>query len=318
LRGLAIKPEAPSDALGEEKMATAGVILRPLRGFFRGRTMLVTGASSGIGYDTALVLGGLGVKTVLLARRRVLLDELAAAIRQLGGDAVVIAADVSRRDEVIEGVARAVDEFGHIDILVNSAGVLQPAAVERMDPRDLQRMFDVNVLGTLHTIQAILPSMRRAGSGNIVNIGSLAGRRGAPPLGGYSATKFALVGLTEALRVELFGTGVHVALVMPGVVDTPMIRTDGKLERERRLPQMIPPMPVRWVTWAVIAALTLGLTEVDVAPGAAVAEKFAALFPGITDAALAIGNRLWDWAATRRRPAEDDTGPLDGGLRSDE
>jgi NAD(P)-dependent dehydrogenase (short-subunit alcohol dehydrogenase family) len=276
------------------------MILRPLRRFFRGRTMLVTGASSGIGYDVGMVMGGLGVKTALMARRQAPLEELASAIRHQGGDGLVIVADVTKRDEVSEGVDRALDEFGHLDILVNSAGILQPAAIERMDPQDLQRMFDVNVLGTLHAIQAVLPSMRQAGSGTIVNIGSLAGRRGMPPLGGYSATKFALVGLTEALRVELFGTGVHVALVMPGVVDTPMIRAEAQIEREYHFSEMIPPMPVRWVTGAVIAALTLRLTEVDVPPGAAVAEKLAALFPGVTDTALAIGNRIYNWAANRR------------------
>jgi len=285
-------------------MATEDLVLRPLRGFFRGRKMLVTGASSGIGHDIALLLAGLGVKTALLARRRVLLDDLASAIRDQGGDALVLTADISKREEVRQAVARALGEFGHIDILVNSAGILEPGSVETMDPQSFRRMLDVNVLGTLHTIQAVLPSMRQAGSGSIVNIGSLAGRRGMPPLGGYSATKFALVGLTEALRVELFGTGVHVALVMPGVVDTPMVRGDAQPERHGRFPDMIPPMPVRWVTWAVIAALTLGLTEVDVPPGAAVAEKLAALFPGITDAALAVGNRLWEWAASRRNQAE--------------
>jgi uncharacterized protein len=285
-------------------MATEDMILRPLRGFFRGRTMLVAGASSGIGRDIALVLAGLGVKSALLARRQVLLDDLASAIRDRGGDALVLTADISRREEVRDAVARALDQFGHIDILVNSAGILEPSSVETMDPQSFRRMLDVNVFGTLHTIQAVLPSMRQAGSGSIVNIGSLAGRRGMPPLGGYSATKFALVGLTEALRVELFGTGVHVSLVMPGVVDTPMIRGDAQPERHDRFPDMIPPMPVRWVTWAVIAALTLGLTEVDVPPGAAVAEKLAALFPGITDAALAVGNRLWEWAASRKNQAE--------------
>jgi len=286
-------------------MATEDVILRPLRGFFRGRTMLVTGASSGIGHDIALVLAGLGVRSALLARRQVLLDDLASEIRHQGGDALVLTADISRGEEVRGAVARTLNDFGHIDILVNSAGSLEPGSVATMDPQSLQRMLDVNVLGTLHTIQAALPSMRQAGSGDIVNIGSLAGRRGMPPLGGYSATKFALVGLTEALRVELFGTGVHVALVMPGVVDTPMLRSDGQPERHSRFPEMIPAMPVRWVTWAVIAALTLGLTEVDVPPGAAVAEKLAALFPGITDAALAIGNRLWEWAASRRHQAKE-------------
>jgi NAD(P)-dependent dehydrogenase (short-subunit alcohol dehydrogenase family) len=277
------------------------MILRPLHIFFRGRTMLVTGASSGIGYDLALVMGGLGVKTALMARRVGPLDQLASAIRNQGGDGLVIVADVTRREQVSEGVDRVLEQFGHLDILVNSAGILQSAAIERMDPRDLQLMFEVNVVGTLHAIQAVLPSMRQAGSGAIVNIGSLAGRRGMPPLGGYAATKFALVGLTEALRVELFRTGIHVALVMPGVVDTPMIRAQRQADREYRLSEMIPPMPVRWVTWAVIAALTLRLTEVDVPPGAAVAEKLAALVPGATDAALALGNRLWDWAAYRRQ-----------------
>jgi len=286
-------------------MAREDVILRPLRGFFRGRTMLVTGASSGIGHDIALVLAGLGVRTALLARRQVLLDDLASEIRHQGGDALVLTADISRGEEVRGAVTRTLNDFGHIDILVNSAGILEPGSVATMDPQSLQRMLDVNVLGTLHTIQAALPSMRQAGSGDIVNIGSLAGRRGMPPLGGYSATKFALVGLTEALRVELFGTGVHVALVMPGVVDTPMLRSDGQPERPSRFPEMIPAMPVRWVTWAVIAALTLSLTEVDVPPGAAVAEKLAALFPGITDAVLAIGNRLREWAASRRHQAKE-------------
>jgi len=292
-------------------MAAEDLLLRPLRGFFRGRKMLVTGASSGIGYDIALVMAGLGVKTALLARRQALLDNLASAIRDQGGDAMVLAADISRREEVHRAVARALSEFGHIDILVNSAGIMEPGMVETMDPQSLQRMLDVNLLGTLHTIQELTPAMRRAGSGHIVNIGSLAGRRGMPPLGGYSATKFALVGLTEALRVELFGTGVHVALVMPGVVDTPMIRSDAQLEHRGRLSEIIPPMPVRWVTWAVIAALTLGLTEVDVPPGAAVAEKLAALFPGMTDTVLAIGNRLWERVASRRPKAEQSGKPFE-------
>jgi NAD(P)-dependent dehydrogenase (short-subunit alcohol dehydrogenase family) len=290
-------------------MAVEEVILQPLQGFFRGRKMLVTGASSGIGHDIALVLAGLGVEAALVARRRALLDDLAAAIRDRSGHALVLTADITRRDEVRQAVARILDEFGHIDILINCAGVLETGSIETMDPQSLCRMLDVNLLGTLHTIQAVLPSMRRAASGSIVNIGSLAGRRGMPPLGGYSATKFALVGLTEALRVELFATGVHVALVMPGVVDTPMIREDGAGDHQG-LSELIVPMPTRWVTWAVIAALILRLTEVDVPPGAAVAEKLAALFPGVTDALLAIGNRLREWAAARRHDASK---PLNGG-----
>jgi NAD(P)-dependent dehydrogenase (short-subunit alcohol dehydrogenase family) len=274
------------------------LILRPLRGFFRGRTMLVTGASSGIGYDVALVLAGLGVRCALLARRQALLEELAARISAEGGDALPLAANITARDEVRDAFALALEEFGHIDILVNSAGILEPGPVETLDPDALQRMMDVNLFGTLHAMQAVLPSMRKAGSGNIINIASLAGRRGMPPLGGYSASKFAVVGLTEALRVELFGSGIRVSLVMPGVVDTPMLRAE--TGRTRGIAELMPGMPVRWVTWAVIAALVLGLTEVDVPPGAAVAEKLAALFPGVTDAALALGHRVFEWAADRK------------------
>src|SRR6516165_5464418 len=105
-------------------MATEDMILRPLRGFFRGRKMLVTGASSGIGRDIALVLAGLGVKTALLARRQVMLENLASAIRNQGGDALVLTADISRREEVRHAIASALGELGHIDILINSAGIL--------------------------------------------------------------------------------------------------------------------------------------------------------------------------------------------------
>ncbi|HEY6394770.1 MAG TPA: SDR family oxidoreductase [Candidatus Binataceae bacterium] len=124
----------------------------------------------------------------------------------------------------------------------------------------------------------------------------MAGRRGVSPLGAYSATKFALVGLTEALRVELFGSGVRASLVMPGVIDTPMARDGMKHEAFKGVPMM--GMPVRWVTWAILAAAAFGLTEVDVPPGAAVAEKLASLFPGVTDALLSMGNRILESAGT--------------------
>jgi short-subunit dehydrogenase len=158
----------------------------------------------------------------------------------------------------------------------------------------------VNLFGTLHAMQAVLPSIRRAAAGNIVNIGSLAGRRGMAPLGGYAASKFALVGLTEALRVELFRSGVKASLVMPGVVDTQLGRAKSRdVPPSPGLAQAMTAMPVRWVTWAVIAAVMLGLAEVDVPPGAAVAEKLASLFPGLTDAILALGTQLVEWLRKR-------------------
>jgi NAD(P)-dependent dehydrogenase (short-subunit alcohol dehydrogenase family) len=260
---------------------------------------MITGASSGIGRDIALTLARMGAKVALVARRRAVLDQLASQINNDGGDALALSADVTQRDELHDTVRLALADFGHIDILVNSAGILLPGSVETMNPGDLEKMMAVNLFGTLHALQAVLPSMRTAGSGSIVNIASLAGRRGMPPLGGYCATKFAVVGLTEALRVELYGTGVRVSLVMPGVIDTPMVHGADVKEAPKPMLNAVVAMPVQWVTRAVLAAVVLGLVEVDVPPGAAVAEKIAALFPGLTDTALALGTRFVEWASRR-------------------
>jgi NAD(P)-dependent dehydrogenase (short-subunit alcohol dehydrogenase family) len=267
-------------------------------GYFRDRTVLITGASSGIGRDIAISLSQMGARVAMLARRKAILDELKEHLESTGGPALALGADVTRASEVREAVDRTLETFGAIDILVNSAGVLIPDSVELMEPADLELMIGVNLYGTVHALQAVLPSMRARSKGNIVNIASLAGRRGLPPLGGYCATKFAVVGLTEALRVELYGSGITASLIMPGVIDTPMVRKGNS--KKAALSDSIIAMPPQWVTWAVIAAVVLGLAEVDVPPGAAVAEKFAALFPGLTDAVVAFGNSLMGWAGSRR------------------
>jgi len=263
------------------------------RGYFRDRAVLITGASSGIGADIALEFARRGAQVALLARRKQLLEDLAARVAEFGGEPLVLQCDVTKPAEIRDAVAKTVSKFTQIDVLVNSAGVLIPDKVEEIRHDDLARMMSVNLYGTLNAIQAVLPSMREQRSGNIVNIASLAGRRGISPLGGYSATKFAVVGMTEALRVELFGSGITASLVMPGVIDTPMAQQD-----HAAIPSLARrfAMPTRWVTWAVMAAVALRLAEVDVPLGAATAEKLAALFPGITDAVISIGtgvlNRL--------------------------
>jgi short-subunit dehydrogenase len=259
-------------------------------GCFRDRTAVVTGASSGIGCDVARTLGAMGAQVAMLARRKELLDEIKENIESGGGRTLGIGVDVTRATEVREAVDRILESFGKIDVLVNSAGVLIPGNVESMQIGDLERMMAVNVYGTVNAIQAVLPSMRDRSRGNIVNIGSLAGRRGFPTLGGYCATKFALVGLSEALRVELYGSGVTVSMIMPGVIDTPMVRKDES--KNFGLPENMLAMPPQWVTAAVISAIVTGMPEIDVPPGAALAEKIAAVFPALTDAIIAWGNIL--------------------------
>ncbi|MGH7863393.1 MAG: SDR family NAD(P)-dependent oxidoreductase [Candidatus Binataceae bacterium] len=262
-------------------------------GWFAGRNVVVTGASSGIGRDIAQTFAGYGASVAILARREQMLVDLADQIGRAGGKALPIVCDVTREGDVRDAIARANREHGPLDILVNNAGVSIPGKTLEMRGDDLHQMMDVNFYGTVYATQAALPVMLEAGRGNIVNIASLAGRRGMSPLGGYCATKFAVVGFTEALRMELFGTGISASLVMPGVVDTPMVR-----EFQR---QAIPAgfaMPARWVTWAVLAAVTMGLAEVDVPFGAATAEKLASLFPEMTGALLGMGARVFEYIST--------------------
>jgi uncharacterized protein len=268
------------------------------RGYFGDRAIVVTGASSGIGYDVAMAFGSQGAQIGLLARRKASLEELAERITTAGGHPLVLQCDVTRRADVRSAIEEARRSFGPIDILVNSAGLLIPDTIDELRPEDLERMMAVNLFGTLHTIQAVLPEMKKNRGGRIINVASLAGRRGISPLGGYSATKFALVGLTEALRVELFRSGVRVSLVMPGVIDTPMAQDARNNKLLRGVPS-IAAMPVRWVTWAVLAAAALGMAEVDVPPGAGVVEKLAALFPSATDLFLSVGTRIVEAVSSR-------------------
>jgi NAD(P)-dependent dehydrogenase (short-subunit alcohol dehydrogenase family) len=262
---------------------------------FDGKTVLVTGASSGIGRATALAFGATGARVVLVARRREQLQEVADAIEAGGGAALVAPADVTRPEAVRECMQAALERFESIDVVVNNAGVLVPSRVIDLEPGDLAAMFAVNVFGALAVMQESVRIMQGRGDGCIVNVASLAGRRGVTPLGGYCASKFALVGLTEALRTELHGSGIHVALVMPGVIDTPMAQS---VEADEQFTALWPPlfnMPPSWVVWAIFAAARFRLVEISVPPGAATLEKLAALAPGVGDSIIHWGTQATHW-----------------------
>jgi NAD(P)-dependent dehydrogenase (short-subunit alcohol dehydrogenase family) len=255
---------------------------------FRDQVVLVTGASSGIGRAVALAFAAAGARVALVARRREQLEEVQ---RLAGADTALFPTDVTRPDDVAACFAAAEARFGRIDVVVNNAGVLLAAPVTEIDPADLERMMRVNVFGALTVMQQAVPRMLAQGGGSIVNVASLAGRRGVTPLGGYCATKFALIGLTEALRTELHNQPVHVGLVLPGVVETPMV---DQVSHDPEFLDLWPSslnMPPSWVVWAVFASVRFGLLEVSVPPGAATLEKLAALAPGVADT-------LVDWART--------------------
>ena len=268
---------------------------------FRDRTVLVTGASSGIGRETALAFAAAGANLVLVARRAKALASVAAQARKFGAQTLVAAADVTQPEAVTACFRKAVKRFGTIDVVVNNAGVLLPAKVVDLRGADLQRMLDVNLFGALYVMQEAVKVMREQGRGHIVNVGSLAGRRGFSPLGGYCATKFALVGLTEALRTELVGERINVSLVLPGVVDTPMaVVASSDPDAADVWPQSLT-MPASWVVWSIFLAIRFRLAEIAVPPGSALVEKLAALAPGATDTLL---RRATDAVRSLRRKKE--------------
>jgi short-subunit dehydrogenase len=270
---------------------------------FAGRSAFVTGASSGIGRDLATMFASQGANVALVARRGQLLRDLAVELTEFGVEALPIVCDVTDQSQVNQAVAVACGEFGTVDIVVNNAGVLIPSLFSEASGEDMRRMMDVNFFGAVHVTRAVLPIMQNAGCGNIVNIASIAGRRGGPTLSGYSASKFALIGFTESLRIELFGSGVMASLVVPASVDTEMLDNPEWNARAWAVGDL--KIPPEWVSWGVIAAIILGLAEVDVPLGFSTAQKVAALFPDLTGLWLGMGSRFIDlvndWIAGPRR-----------------
>jgi short-subunit dehydrogenase len=181
----------------------------------RGRVALVTGASSGIGQATARVFAGAGLRVAFCARRKDRLDELAAELTARGSEVTAHAVDVTDALAVRAMVDEVVARWGRLDVLVNNAGRGLAATVEQTTAAELRALMELNVVAVLGATQAALPVMRRQGSGHIVNVSSIVGRRAVPYRAAYSATKFALGALSEALRVELTGTGIRVTLVYP-------------------------------------------------------------------------------------------------------
>lgn len=265
----------------------------PWIGSFKDQVVLVTGASSGIGRETALSFARQGASVALVARRRALLDEVEAAAVAAGGRALSVPADVTDARAVRAAVGRVQRRWGRIDVLVNNAGVLIPAPIAQLKAADFDKMLRVNVFGALFMMQAVLPVMQRQGQGTIINVASLAGRRGITPLGGYCATKFALVGLTEALRTEPEAAPIHVGLVLPGVVDTPMAEAVNQDALLAAWPSFLN-MPPEWVVTAILLSARFRLREISVPPGAATMEMLGGLAPGITDTLI-----RWTTAAGR-------------------
>ena len=185
-----------------------------------GKACLVTGASSGIGEATALMLSEAGASVALTARREDRLKVLAGRIESSGGRALALGADVSDEQQAREAVRRAASELGRLDVLVNNAGVMLLGPVEGADTSEWRRMVEVNLLGLFYCTHAALPLMREQGAGHIINISSVAGRIARAGVAVYNATKWGVCGFSEALRQEALHANIRVTLIEPGAVRT--------------------------------------------------------------------------------------------------
>ncbi|HEV7919347.1 MAG TPA: SDR family oxidoreductase [Thermoanaerobaculia bacterium] len=182
----------------------------------KGKIVVVTGASSGIGKAVALEMARRGATLFIAARRAEFLQSAAAECRKLGVSCTAVATDVTSRDDC----RRLLEAAGQVDVLVNNAGFAIFDAFADAKPEDLVAMMETNYFGAVWCTQAALPGMLARRSGTIVNVASITGIMGFARMGGYCATKFAMVGFTEALRDEVLPRGVRVALVCPGTTDT--------------------------------------------------------------------------------------------------
>ncbi len=190
------------------------------------KVIIVTGASSGIGEATAEKLAAHGAKVVLTARREDRLKELKQKIESAGGKALVITADVTKKEDWKQVMQQTQEAFGDVDVLINNAGLMPLSFVKKLKTDEWDKMVDVNIKGVLNGVAAVLPKMMDNQQGHIVNISSVAGRKLFPGGSVYCATKFAVRAFSEGLRNELAPEfNIRITAIEPGAVATELTDT---------------------------------------------------------------------------------------------
>jgi NADP-dependent 3-hydroxy acid dehydrogenase YdfG len=238
-----------------------------------GKVVAITGASSGIGEATALLLAERGARLVLGARNPDGLDAVAARLSATGGDAVAKVTDVSCREDLTEFVALAAETYGQLDVLVSNAGIMPVSQFDELRVDDWEAMVDVNLKGVLFGIAAALPVFRRQGFGHFVNIASTAAFRVTPGQSVYAGTKMAVRAISEGLRQEA-GENLRVTIVSPGMTLTNFAEsiTDeaarAELERRRDDIAMPPNAVARAIAFAIDQPADVDIGEVVVRPTA--------------------------------------------------
>jgi short-subunit dehydrogenase len=267
------------------------------------QVVVLTGASSGIGLATALAAGKQGAKLVLTARSKRTLDEVTAWINANQGEAIAVVADIGEREQV-EAVARAaIERFGRIDTWINNAGVSVYGRLDEVSQEDSERLFRTNFWGVVHGSRAALPHLRAQG-GALINVGSEVSEAVVPLQGMYSASKHAVKGFTDALRIELDADDapVSVTLIQPTAVDTPFPEHAGNyMSQEPKLPT--PMIEPEKVAFAILDAATDPVRDVRVGTMAKLNTTLAKLVPSLGDlmSKMQMGRQQRDEPARRSR-----------------
>jgi short-subunit dehydrogenase len=252
-----------------------------MRRALRDRVVVVTGASSGIGAATALACGREGMRVALAARRKDRLERVAEAVRAAGGEVRVVSTDVREEPAVQALVDGTVAAWGRLDVLVNNAGVGLLAPTASTSAAEFEAIMRVNYLGTVYGVLAALPHMRRQGGGHIVNVASVVGKRASPFRAAYVASKFAVMGLSEALRMEVGREGIHVTAVCP--IGTATEFHDLEVNRLGVSGRGGPIQSAEHVARAIVRALRRPRPEVHPYPPARLLFLMNELAPGLVD-----------------------------------
>ena len=275
LTGLAVGGVRTLRAFGQRIPRAGGLLAQSLEGIVKDKTILITGASSGIGEATALKLGAAGATVLLVARTKEKLDEVAAEVDAAGGRGLSYPCDLTDPDDVDRMAGVVLEEHGVVDVLVNNAGKSIRRSVNRSYDRfhDYQRTMQLNYFAPVKLILDLLPVMRENGAGHIVNISSIGLQVNTPRFAAYLASKAALDAFSRSIAPEVIGDGVHLTTVYMPLVRTPMIAPTSVYDR---VPTLSPEQAAEMITDAIrkrpkrVATTlgSLGQLTYAIAPGA--------------------------------------------------
>src|SRR6266567_1737810 len=237
-----------------------------------GQVALITGSSSGLGKATAIALAQAGADVALLARGKDDLERAAAEVTPVGRRALVLVADLTLAEELTEAVDQMLERFGRVDVLVNAAGTDRPGPVIELGVDDWDQVLAVNLRAPFVLAKAVFPRMRQAGRGTIVNVSSVAGKRGWANAAAYCASKFGLSGLTQALAAEGKASGIRACIVYPGAMAThwglwsPTARQATSRAAQPPTKALPPAEVAALIVWIAAAPPELVLNEAIVSP----------------------------------------------------